>query len=64
MRAVVGLAAGKLEDQRLALDVCVQVDVGGEAALGAAERLACLPSFAPAGETWARTTVLSNMWTK
>ena len=30
----------------------------------AAKRLIMLPPFAPAAETWARTTVESNIWTK
>jgi hypothetical protein len=37
---------------------------GGEAAARAAERLALLPPFAPAAETWARAVVLSNSWTR
>ena len=40
------------------------MEFGGEAPLGAAERLTRLPPFAPAAETWARTTVLSNIWTR
>jgi hypothetical protein len=35
-----------------------------EAPARAAERLVVLPPFAPAAETWARTTVESNIWTK
>ena len=42
----------------------LQMDLGGETALGAPERLARLPPFAPAAETWARTTVLSNICTR
>jgi hypothetical protein len=40
------------------------VDLGREAAARAAQRLTVLPPLAPAAETWARTTVESNIWTK
>jgi hypothetical protein len=40
------------------------VDLGREAAARAAERLAVLPPLAPADETWARTTVESNICTR
>ena len=40
------------------------MDFGREAAARAAERLALLPPFAPAAETWARAVVLSKNWTR
>ena len=40
------------------------MDLGREAAARAAERLIVLPPLAPAAETWARTTVESNIWTR
>ena len=62
--AVAGLAAGQVEGERMAIKVALEVDLGGEAAARAAEGLALLPPFAPAAETWARTTVESNIWTR
>lgn len=62
MRCVAFFAAGQIEGDRMAVEVGFQVDFGGEAAARAAKRLAVLPPFAPAAETWARTTVLSNIW--
>ena len=64
MRCVALLAAGQVEGDRKAVEVGLQVDFGGEAAARAAERLTLLPPFAPAAETWARTTVLSNICTR
>jgi len=53
-----------MEIERIAVEVGFKVDFGREAAARAAERLALLPPFAPAAETWARAVVLSNSWTK
>ena len=64
VRGVALLAAGQVEGDRMAVEVGLQVDFGGEAAARAAERLTFLPPFAPAAETWARTTVLSNICTR
>jgi hypothetical protein len=47
-----------------AAEIGLQVNLGGEAATRAAERLIMLPPFAPAAETWARTTVESNICTR
>lgn len=63
MGAVGGLAAGQIEGEDVAVEVGLEMDLGGEAAARAAERLALLPPFAPAAETWARTTVESNICT-
>ncbi|MGK9051530.1 hypothetical protein [Neorhizobium petrolearium] len=62
MRCVAFFAAGQVEGDRMAVEVGLQVDFGGEAAARAAEPLAVLSPFAPAAETWVRTTVLSNIW--
>ena len=62
MRAIAFLAAGEIEGDGLAAFVGLQVDFGGETATRAPERLILLPPFAPAAETWARTTVESNIW--
>jgi hypothetical protein len=62
--AVARLAAGQMEVERVAVEVGFKVDFGREAATRAAERLALLPPFAPAAETWARAVVLSKSWTK
>jgi hypothetical protein len=64
MRAVAGLAAGQAKAQWIAIPVGLEVDLGREAAARAAQRLAALPPFAPAAETWARTIVESNICTK
>jgi hypothetical protein len=53
-----------VEGDRLAVEVALEVYFGGEAAARAAEGVAFLPPFAPAAETWARTTVESNIWTR
>ena len=50
-RAVAGLAAGQVEGDRLAVEVALEVDLGGEATARAAEGLPLLPPFAPAAET-------------
>lgn len=64
MAGVAGLAAGEVEGEGRAVEVALQMDLGGEAAAGAAQRLAVLPPLAPAAETCARATVLSNNWTR
>ena len=58
------LAAGQVEVERVAVEIGLEVDFGREAAARAAERLAMLPPFAPAAETWARAVVLSKNWTR
>jgi len=58
--AVAGLTAGQVEVERVAVEIGLEVDFGREAATRAAERLAFLPPFAPAAETWARAVVLSK----
>ena len=62
--AVARFAPGRMEGERQAVEVDLEVDLGREAAPRAAERLAGLPPFAPAAETCARTTVESNIWTR
>ena len=59
--AVAGLAAGQVEGERQAVEIGFQVDLAGKPAARAAEGLALLPPFAPAAETWARTTVESTI---
>ena len=61
VRAVADLASGQVEGDRLAVEVALEVDLGREAATGAAEHLTVLPPFAPAAETCARTIVESNV---
>jgi len=61
VRAVADLASGQVEGDRLAVDVALELDLGREAATGAAEHLTVLLSFAPAAETCARTIVESNV---
>ena len=53
-----------MEGERQAVEIDLEVDLGREAAARAAERLTGLPPLAPAAETWARTAVESNIWTK
>src|SRR5437868_6158481 len=62
--AVAGFATGQVEGQRQPVEIELQVDFGGKPAARAAERLAVLPPFAPAAETWARTIVESTIWTR
>ena len=64
VRRVALLAAGQIEGDGMAVEIGLQVDLGREAAARAAERLTLLPPFAPAAETWARTTVESNICTR
>jgi len=53
---LVPLAAGQGEDDRLAAALGADVDLGGEAAPAAPERLGSGSPFAPAACWWARTT--------
>ena len=62
--AVACLATGQMECERLAVEIALEMDLGGEPAARAAERLMRLPPLAPAAETCARTTVLSNICTR
>src|SRR5947209_13729602 len=64
LRAVADLAPGQVEADRQAVEIRLEVDLAREAAARASERLALLPPFAPAAETCARTTVLSNICTR
>jgi hypothetical protein len=64
LSAVAGVATGQMEVERVAVEIGLDVDLGREAAARAAERLALLPPFAPAAETWARAVVLSKNWIK
>jgi hypothetical protein len=57
------LAAGDLEGERMAVEIGLQVDLRGKPAPRPAEPVRLGPPFAPAAETWARTTVLSNICT-
>lgn len=61
VRRVGFLASCQVEGDRVAVEVCFQVDFRREPAARAAERLFLLPPFAPAAETWARTMVESNI---
>ena len=53
-----------MECDRQAVEVGFEVDFARETAPGATECLILLPPFAPAAETCARTTVLSNICTR
>ena len=64
LAAIARLAAGQMECERLAVEVALEMDLGREPAPRAAERLMRLPPLAPAAETCARTTVLSNICTR
>jgi hypothetical protein len=64
LRAVARLALGQVEGEWQSLMIDLEVDLGREAASGAPERLSVLPPLAPAAETWARTVVESNIWTR
>ncbi|QFT34027.1 hypothetical protein FIV00_26445 [Labrenzia sp. THAF82] len=59
--AVRGFATGQLKAKRQAVPIRFQMDFGAEPAARTPERLTFLPPLAPAAETWARMTVLSNM---
>jgi uncharacterized protein YhjY with autotransporter beta-barrel domain len=60
LSAVACLTTGQMEVEWVAVEIGLEMDFGREAAARAAERLALLPPFAPAAETWARVTVLSK----
>ena len=49
--AIAGLAAGEVEGQRQAIEIGLQVVLGGKPAARAPEGLVLLPPFAPAAET-------------
>ena len=59
--AVAGLATGQVEGDRQAIEIGLQVDLGGKSAARAPKSMAFLPPFAPAAETCARTTVESTI---
>src|SRR5437660_9771578 len=61
---ITGFTAGQMKGERQAAEIDLEVDFRREAAARAAERLIVLPPFAPAAETWARTTVESNICTR
>lgn len=63
MAGIARLAAGEVEGERQTVEVRFQMDLGGEAAAAAPQRLIVLPPLAPAAETCARAMVLSNNWT-
>ena len=62
--AVAGLTTSEMKGNWQAAEIGLQVNLGREAATRAAERLMMLPPFAPAAETWARTTLESNICTR
>ena len=64
LASVAGLALGQMEGKRQALKIDLEMDLGREPATRAAQRLTVLPPLAPAAETWARTIVESNIWTR
>ena len=64
MRRVAFLPASDVEGDDEAVLVGFEMDFSGEATARAAEPLIVLPPFAPAAETWARTTVESNICTR
>lgn len=51
MRCVAFFASGQVEGDGMAVEIGLQMDLGGEAAARAAERLTLLPPLAPAAET-------------
>jgi hypothetical protein len=53
-----------MEGERQTIEIDLEVDLGRESAARAPERLTVLPPVAPAAETWARTTVESNICTR
>jgi hypothetical protein len=55
--AITGFTAGEMEGNWQVTEVGLQVNLGRETATRAAKRLIMLPPFAPAAETWSRTTV-------
>ncbi|MDQ5828154.1 MAG: hypothetical protein M3441_28940, partial [Chloroflexota bacterium] len=61
LRAVARLTLCEMEGERQAVPIHLEVDLGRKAPARAAQSLTGLPPFAPAAETWARTTVESNI---
>ena len=59
--AVAGFAPSQMDGKGQAIKVGLEVDLGRKPAARATECLAILPPLAPAAETCARTTVLSNI---
>ena len=59
--AVAGFTPSQMDGKGQAVKVGLEVDLGREPAARATECLAVLPPLAPAAETCARTTVLSNI---
>jgi hypothetical protein len=62
--AVAGFAPSQMDGKGQAIKVGLEVDLRRESAARATERLTVLPPLAPAAETCARTTVLSNICTR
>ena len=58
---VARLTTGEMKCDGQAAEICLQMNLGRKSTARAAERLIILPPFAPAAETWARTTVESNI---
>ena len=56
-----GFAAGKVKRNWQPAEIRLQMYLGRKPTARTAERLAVLAPFAPAAETWARTTVESNI---
>ena len=63
-RAVARLTLCEVERERPSVEINLEVDLSGETAPRATQRLAILPPLAPAAETCARTMVASNIWTQ
>ena len=59
--AVARLTFREVERERPPIEIDLEMDLSREPAARAAERLLLLPPFAPAAETWARTTVEANI---
>ena len=59
--AVAGFSPSQMDGKGQAVKVSLEVDLGRKPAARATECLAILPPLAPAAETCARTTVLSNI---
>jgi hypothetical protein len=64
LHAAAGLAPGQMEGERQTIEIDLEVDLGRESTARAPERLTVLSPVAPAAETWARTTVESNICTR
>ena len=61
MRAVARFSTGQVEGDEMAVLVGLEMDFRRETSTRASKRLILLPPFAPAADTWARTTVESNI---